>query len=173
MSLIELLAGIAVVAVLLGIAIPGYRGSVDATNATTTRASILNSVQRAITQATLTNTRTVLCPSGNGNGCDGGADWSQGWIGFIDRNGNREHDAGDFLLDRVQALPEGVRMTTSVGRTRLVFQPSGGNGGSNVRFTICDRRGPSKAQSLVLNNKGRLHGAPPLDERLAATCPQT
>ncbi|MEZ5635523.1 MAG: GspH/FimT family pseudopilin [Burkholderiaceae bacterium] len=171
MSLIELLAGLAVVAILLGIAVPSFQGSIDATNSTTVRANIVNSVQRAVTQATLTNTRTVLCPSANGQSCDGGADWSAGWIGFMDRNGNREHDAGEHLLDRIERLPEGVRMTTSAGRTRLVFQPSASNGGSNVRFTICDRRGPAKAQSLVLSNKGRLHGAEPLEDRVAATCP--
>jgi type IV fimbrial biogenesis protein FimT len=41
-----------------------------------------------------------------------------------------------------------------------VFQPNGGNAGSNVTFTLCDGRGAAQARSLVMANDGRLRATP-------------
>ena len=169
-TLTELLIALAVFGILLGLALPGYQSSVQATRSTSVRSELVNSIQIAINQSILTGTRAVLCPSVDGTSCASGADWTAGWIGYMDNNGNRERQPDERLVHVQPALPDGVHLTTSAGRTRLVFQASGSNGGSNVRFTICDRRGPAKAQSLVLNNRGRLHAADPDPARVAATC---
>ena len=42
-----------------------------------------------------------------------------------------------------------------------MFQPNGGNAGSNVTFTLCDSRGIEKATTLVLANDGRLRQGKP------------
>ena len=42
-----------------------------------------------------------------------------------------------------------------------MFQPNGGNVGSNVTFTLCDGRGVEKAVTLVLANNGRLRSGTP------------
>ena len=54
-----------------------------------------------------------------------------------------------------------MHLRTTVGRTRLVFQPNGGNAGSNVTFTLCDGRGAAQATTLVLANDGRLRSGTP------------
>ena len=82
---------------------------------------------------------------------------------FADLNGNRLPDAHETRLAGGEALPENVHLRTTAGRTRLVFQPNGGNAGSNVTFTLCDARGPSKATTLVLSNSGSLRTGTPTD----------
>ncbi len=57
------------------------------------------------------------------------------------------------------ALP--TRLRHAARRPRLVFQPNGGNAGSNVTFTLCDRRGAAKATTLVLANDGLLRAGTP------------
>ena len=48
-----------------------------------------------------------------------------------------------------------------IKRLVLVFQPNGGNAGSNATFTLCDGRGAARAATLVLANDGRLRGGTP------------
>ena len=45
------------------------------------------------------------------------------------RNGNRQRDAGETVVDRVAALPPSLKLTTSAGRPRILVQPNGGNAG--------------------------------------------
>ena len=63
-----------------------------------------------------------------------------------------------------------VRLRSTAGRTRIVFQGNGGNGGSNVSFTLCDGRGPERARSLILANFGRLREDAPSPQNAAAAC---
>jgi type IV fimbrial biogenesis protein FimT len=67
------------------------------------------------------------------------------------------------VLRRIAALGGRVHLRSTTGRTRLVFQPNGGNAGSNVTFTLCDGRGPAKAVTLVLANSGRLRTGQPTE----------
>ena len=169
-TLIELLITLAVVAILFAFAMPAVSGAVEAARATDARSSLLLGIVAAVNRATLTGSHTVLCPSTDGTNCRTDTDWSGGWIAFTDANGDREHAAGEFVIQRQAALTGKVRLTSTVGRTRLVFQGNGGNAGSNVTFTLCDGRGPAKAKTLVLSNEGRLRDGIPSATAIAATC---
>ena len=167
-TLIELLIAVAIVGILLGVALPGFAGAMEAARAQETKSALLASITRSVNRAAITGTRAVLCPSADGQGCGAGFDWSQGWIGFLDRNANRERDTGETLLLQQPALPGKVRLRTTSGRTRIVFQGNGGNAGSNVTFTLCDGRGTAKAETLVLNNRGGMRYGTPTPEAAAA-----
>ena len=123
---------------------------------------------QAVRHSALTGSEVVLCP-GSDAGCTATSDWSRGWIAYADIDGDRVRDAGETLVHVVPALASGVHLVTSTGRKRLVFQPMGGNAGSNATFTLCDRRGVRGAVSLVLSNGGRLRAAKPTS-RAARDC---
>lgn len=159
-TLVELLISTAALALLLGFALPSVTGAMEAARSADARAELLSSLTAANHRAAFTGTRAVLCPSLNGESCTPGYDWSRGWIAFSDVDGDRERDSEDRLVQASPALRGEVRLTSSPGRTRIVFQPSGGNAGSNVTFTLCDGRGPAKAVSLIMNNMGRLRDQP-------------
>ena len=83
-------------------------------------------------------------------------------MAFADINGNRIRDANETLLAQAEPLASGVHLRSHRGRTRLVFQPNGGNAGSNVTFTLVRfARGPSCATTLVLSNSGGLRTGKP------------
>lgn len=155
-TLIELIIVLAVIGILCGITVPAISGGLDAARSTDARAALLASLTTASTKAALTGTRTVICPSLDSIQCSNSPDWSQGWIVFLDKDGNREIGADDTIQRIQPALSEHVHLHSTVGRTRIVFQGSGGNTGSNVTFTLCDGRGPAKAVALILNNQGGL-----------------
>ena len=169
-SLIELLIALAILCTLASIAVPAVSGAVEASRASNARSALVVSIMDTINHATLIGTRVVLCPSNDGRTCRDDSDWSNGWIVFSDDDGDREHAPGEFLIRRQAALAGKVRLTSTIGRTRLVFQGNGMNAGSNVTFTLCDGRGPTKAQTLVLSNLGRLRSGTPNAAAIAATC---
>jgi len=169
-TLVEVMIALALMFILFGVALPAVSGGLEAARSTEARSNLLMSLTVASNKAALTGTRAVLCPSPNGNSCVDTADWSQGWIVFLDNDGDRETDSGEAIVQQTKALPGKVRLRSSIGRTRIVFQGNGGNAGSNVTFTICDGRGVSKARALILNNQGRLREADATAAEIADTC---
>jgi len=160
-TLLEALIVMAVATILLGLAVPALGNARAAAHAGAARAALLDSLMTASSHAALTATHVVLCASRDGATCSGDPDWSPGWLAFADLDGNRLPGPNETVLRRQPALDGSTRLRSTVGRTRLVFQPNGGNAGSNVTFTLCDRRGPAHAVSLVLANDGRLRSAKP------------
>ncbi len=170
-TLIELVIAMLVVSLLAAIALPGLAGALEGARASDAKSGLISSTSRAISRAAATERHTVLCPSSNGADCDDTADWSRGWIVFVDRDGSRERDAEETLVYRQPQLGGKVRLHSTAGRTRIVFQPSASNAGSNVTFTLCDGRGPARAESIVLNNQGRLRYGTPTASATSAACP--
>ena len=169
-TLIELMLVLACLAIAGGLAASALSSTLEAARAASARGELVSSLGQAMARASLAGSRAVLCPSSDGQACSSGPDWSQGWLVFMDSNASRELEGGERVLRRQGALPGRVRLRSTEGRTRIVFQGNGGNGGSNVTFTLCDGRGPRRARALVLANFGRLRETTPTAENVAATC---
>jgi type IV fimbrial biogenesis protein FimT len=170
LTVIELVFALAIAAIVSCMAASALGASLEAARSGTARGQLLASLMQAAGRASISGIRAVLCPSSDGRACTDDADWSAGWIVFLDSNASRELDGGERVIRQQQALPGKVRLRSTVGRTRIVFQGNGGNAGSNVTFTLCDGRGPSRAVSLVAANNGRLRDGVPSPEAVAQTC---
>lgn len=169
-TLIETCTALAVAAVLGAFVIPSFSDGIHASRAMQTRSALLDSVRLAVNRSALTGNHAVLCPSADGQRCNKSPDWSAGWLVFVDSNQSRELDGDERVAMRAGSQPEGVRLVSTVGRTRIVFQGNGGNAGSNVSFTLCDGRGPAQATALILNNQGRLRETRPSVATATAIC---
>jgi type IV fimbrial biogenesis protein FimT len=170
LTLIELLLALAAGTVLCTVALPSLTGGLEASRGADARADLLQSLATASNHAALSGVRGVLCPSADGRQCLDTPDWSAGWLVFLDDNGSRQHDPGETILKVQAALSGRVRLRSTAGRTRIVFQGNGGNAGSNVTFTLCDGRGPAKARALILSNSGGLRDGVASPDNLAQTC---
>lgn len=167
--MVELLTSIAIIAVLLGIALPAWTSVQTKADLALARSTLVTTLTSSITYAGSTGTEVVLCPSRRGRQCANTWDWTDGWIAFGDTNGNRRRDPRETLLTETSALPESLRLLTSTGRRRVVIQPNGGNAGSNATFTLCSNKRPADSLLLVLSNRGQLRSAPASPEK-AGTC---
>lgn len=167
-TLLEAVIAMAVIAALVITAVPAWSNAREAAHNGAARTALLRSLMGGISHAALTGSEVVLCP-GNANGCRSTSNWSLGWIAFADIDGDGIRDPADTLLGAVEPLGGKVHLRSTTGRTRVVFQPNGGNAGSNVTFTLCDGRGVAKAVTLVLANDGRLREGRPT-EGAAAAC---
>ncbi len=173
LTLMELMLILTVVGIVLGLALPIFGGAVAAGHTARARGDLHNSLVSALTHTTVSGKEVVLCASNDGAVCTGSPDWTRGWIVFVDGNGDRKPDQPGAVLRRYSELTGDVHLRSSVGRTRIVFQPHGGAAaGSNVTFTLCDRRGRTRATSLVVNNSGRIRqGVPTKASALACEGP--
>jgi len=165
LTLVELLAALAVAAVLLGMALPAMRHLVDQQRA----AAAINQVAGAVNFArasAIEGRRTVsLCPSPAREPdayCAGRDEWPIGMLVFSDGNGNGRRDAGEATLRRLPALPPGatLRWRSFRNRSYLQFLPSGLTPWQNGHFLLCLRDDdPRLARMLVVNAAGRLRHA--------------
>ena len=158
-TLIELMISVAILSILSVLAISSYSAVTSYWQAEETRTALYTGFISAKTQAFNAGRTTVICPSSDGLSCMNSTAWHHGWIIFQDNNKNREMDADDQQISTQNALPDGLHLTSTSGRTRLVFQANGSNGGTNVTFTLCDARGANKAKSLIISNSSRIRTA--------------
>lgn len=156
-TLMELLVALALLALLAMAGVPALGTLVERSrvaSATTAMAvSLANARMRAVESAT----PYTLCPSASGQDCDHGGDWSRGWIAYADLDRSGQREAPEVVADRVAApAPAQVRVQSTQGRTRLVFQPDGSAGGSNVTFEFCALgAGARTVRQIVVSNVGR------------------
>lgn len=159
-TLLELVASVSIVGILAGIAVPAVRDAAEASRSGAATGVLLASWMASVSHAANAGAEVVLCP-GDASGCRASVDWSRGWIAFADLDGDRNRSADETLLREEPALGGRVHLRSTSGRTRVVFQPNGGNAGSNVTWTLCDGRGPQDAVTVVLANDGRLRRGTP------------
>ena len=167
-TFVEAMVSLIVVAILVGVAVPAWSSASEAARNGSAQATLGVSILGAVSHAALTGSEVVLCP-GDAAGCRSSIDWSGGWIAYADLDQDRIRDPNETLLKAAPSLGGKVHLRSTQGRTRLVFQPNGGNAGSNVTFTLCDGRGIAKATTLVLANNGRLRSGTPT-EAAALAC---
>lgn len=169
-TLIELLMTLAIVVILMCLSLPSMATLLSSTQARASSQDLATALNAARTSAVNGNGKTVVCPSSNQRDCTGGLRWDGGWIAFNDRNDNGSRDADEPLIAAASALLRGVAIASTVGRDHVTFRPDGSSAGSNVTFTICDKRGSAAATSIVINNPGRIRSGRPTAEAAAATC---
>jgi type IV fimbrial biogenesis protein FimT len=101
-TLIELMVTIAVAAILVALAVPGFQSVVNGNRLATAANEMVASLQTARMEAIRRNRRVAVCTSGNANaGADStcGSAGIDGWITFVDANTDGDFDkAGDTLV---------------------------------------------------------------------------
>ncbi|PJI47207.1 MAG: prepilin-type cleavage/methylation domain-containing protein [Pseudomonas sp.] len=136
-TLLELMVTLAVLAILVGIAVPSLS---DATLASKLKASandLVAGVAMGRSEAIKRNAVTSMCVSSDGSSCGSGG-WDQGWIII----------SGSTVLDKHPAAPTGFKVSSSV--TKIDFQPTG-VGNTQASITVCRSAPSAGAQERVVN----------------------
>jgi len=167
-TLVELLMTLAVLAILTACAAPAFGNLISSTGARASRSNLIAALNTARIFAASKTAQVVVCPSADGQYCGHTTEWQHGWLVFVDSDRNDVRDAGEELLAVGERQPEGVAILSTEGRTHVDYRPDGSATGSNVSFTVCDRRGAGAASALVINNAGRVRTGEPTAAAAAA-----
>lgn len=168
-TLIELAFTMAIVATLCAISMPSFSAIIASNRARAANNTLVNALNFARSTAVTRGSEIAICPSSNNSTCDTSIWWQHGWIVFqdLDRNGRR--DSSEPILTTAQAQPA-IAIATSSGREHVTYRPDGSATGTNLTFTLCDRRGPKHASTVVVNNPGRPRSGPATAAEAAAAC---
>jgi type IV fimbrial biogenesis protein FimT len=170
-TLTELMITIALAAILMTIAVPNFLVSLtnNLVNAESNR--FLGALILARSEAIKRGVSTTVCRSDNGATCTtAGSNWNNGWIVFVDENGNGNLDAGEQLLRVDNALANNnLRLTVNDNNLQnfIRYLPSGvakgsGNSTPNGTFLLCRMNRPAYlndpqvyARNMAINFIGR------------------
>ena len=169
-TLVELIMVTAILSVLASVAYPAFADLRQAGAARSARSELTVAISQARSTAIMQRQNVIACPTSDHMRCSQDLHWQHGWLVFVDENRNREHDDDETLVASGQAFPAGTAVLSTRGRYQTRYQPDGTADGSNMTLTVCDRRGTSKASSLVMNNSGRLRLGTPSPAQAAAAC---
>lgn len=171
-TLQELLTILTVVAAMASLATPPLQLLIAKNRQSAAMNTFIAALYTTRSEAMRRGARAVMCPSRNGRDCAGsGSDetvWSEGYLVFVDQNGNHERDADEEIV-RVFDRVHGIRIRSSQYREYVSYQPNGLARGTNATFQFCSERSAIPVRSLVMSNTGRVRVAPPATT--PSTCP--
>ncbi|MDH4873340.1 GspH/FimT family pseudopilin [Pseudomonas sp. BN515] len=113
-TLVELMVTLAVLAILLGIAIPTFTDVTLGSKLRSQASDLVGGVALARSEAIKRNQAVTLCASANGTTCASSGGWQQGWI---------VRSSTGTVIQSHPAAPSGFLITASAHS--IAFQPSG------------------------------------------------
>jgi type IV fimbrial biogenesis protein FimT len=161
-TLVELLSVLAVAAVLLSIGVPSLASLVSSSRVSSTANDLLGDLFLTRSEAIKRKQRVVMCKSADGESCAATGGWQQGWIVFVDSDGDAQRDAGETLLRAQSALAGSMRLTGTQPVAKYVsYMPTGstklvGGGFQAGTLTVCsESAAPATARQIIVNSTGR------------------
>lgn len=166
-TLIELMVGVAVLAIALGAGVPSMSEFIKNSRLAAHTNDLLASLHLARTEAIKRNARVTLCKSADAATCNtaAGTGWQIGWMVFADAAPFGSREGADAVLDSHGAAATDVSITprafaTDTIRSFVSYTSRGairdelGTAQSGA-FRVCDERGLDHARGLVLSPTGR------------------
>lgn len=113
-SLVELMAALAIAAIALALAVPDMGAMIRLHQLNAAVNDLAGAIGLTRAQAMARGQRIVLAPLE-----PGGADWSQGWVAFVDRDGDRRPGAGDELIATHGPVGKGIVISAVFSSQKL------------------------------------------------------
>lgn len=161
-TLVESLTVLAASAALLTLAVPSVGALAGSMRLTSAANDLLADILFTRAEALKRRVRVVLCKSADGLACMALGGWHQGWIVFVDDDGDGLRAPTEAVLQRQPALGGSVQLVGNGTVSRyLAYAPDGatrlvGGGFQAGTFTVCrDAAGPAPARQIVISASGR------------------
>lgn len=172
-TLLELIVTLTLAAIVLGVGVPSFHNLIQNQRLTAAINQLVGALALARSEAIKRGARVTLCKSGDGRCCATGGGYHQGWIVFVDANGDGVRQPSGCLNSSVADRAEPIirvhqplaAALTLIGNQNVSdfvsFVPAGVSQLSNGAFqagtvTLCARGYPVSARRLVLGRGGRM-----------------
>lgn len=149
-TLLEMMVTVAIAAILLGIALPSFQGSLRSNRVATATNEALASLALARSEAVRNTRGAGVCASADGASC--GTNWNSGWLVWSDANGNGAIDAGETIVRYSQGKTS-VAMTGTA--TTLAFDSRGRASGGMQTINIAPSDTTTPARCITIGATGQ------------------
>jgi len=156
-TLVELMITLVVAAILTAAAVPAYRAIVQNNRAVTLSHAFATVFHYARSEAIKRGSPVTICSSANTaqTACGNATNWGNGWLVFVDPDGNGVLAASTDRLRVQEALPNGTSITTALAR--ITFDGSGFVTGGTGTFTLAASGcAGNHGRSMAVSNTGRV-----------------
>lgn len=154
----ELLITITIASILAAIGIPSYRSITNSARISAEVNGLLGDMLLARSEALKRGLRVSVCISSSGTDCDtSGLNWHNGWIVFLDNDGDQAVDAGppaDTIM-KVQARFNGGDTFVSNNTRAVTFNREGFATASTLVTLHAAAANDASTRCLSLNQLGR------------------
>lgn len=176
-TIIEVMIVVAIIGVLAAIAIPAFNDLIQNNRRTVVVNELLTNFMLARAEAAKRGQPVSICGNVSGDtgvNCTGGKTWNAGWTVFLDPNGDGVIAAtGDIIKKYVNDYPD-IKITSdpsgSPNSGPIVMRPFT-QGSTSGNLVICDKRGASKARTIILSGNGRARVSEKKADGTALVCP--
>lgn len=170
-SLHEALVALAIISTVTTIAVPSLQQFISNQRMTGAINSLITALHLARSEAIKRRDQAVLCPSTDGRACiNGGSDWQNGYVLYIDRNNNRDID-GDEPVIQVFGTTDGLRLINTSSHDHVRYKSNGMASFTNATFIFCDIHNRSIPKAVVISNSGRVRTATRMPGGGSIACP--
>lgn len=115
----------ALVAILAALAAPSMQLMLARKAVAAHSETLASALRLARSEAQKLSQPVSLCPSSDASTCTSGATWKDGWIVFVDRNGDGAKDSNDMLVKVQQGAGSVGNLTETGSATTVTFFASG------------------------------------------------
>ncbi|UNK56707.1 GspH/FimT family pseudopilin [Pseudoxanthomonas daejeonensis] len=149
-TLVELMIAIAVLAVLLGLALPSFQASMRSNRVATTSNEILASLSLARTEAIRGLGAAGVCPSADGLNCVSTTDWAGGWTVWREDRG-----AGGVVRTVVRYIQPKQRMAVTGPEAGVQFTTQGRSDTGAEQFDVAPSDTDTPARCVTVSTTGQ------------------
>lgn len=151
-TLVELLITLAVLAILAAMALPSFQKILQQQEVNGQINNLVMMVYFARSEAIKRNKIVTICKTANKQSC--GGNWTDGWLLFVDLNGDGHRDAGEYLITS-GAVADGYKLKWSGfgSQNYIRFLRSGLTLFHNGSFVLCPENGDAKLARAVFISK--------------------
>jgi len=147
-TLVELLIAVAIIAITLGFGIPSMSSSIADSRLTSKANALISALSLARSESIKRMQYVTVMKSEES--------WNNGWLVFVDENGNNSKDEGETSLQEYEAMPTGYFIKTgSHFRNRITYRPDG-RSNTNGSFYICAPDDSNGLRHIAVADTGRI-----------------
>ena len=154
-TLIEMMIAIAILAIIIALSAPGFLNLILSNQISGSASDFIDALRRAKTESSARLTTVTVCTR-NGDNCNANGDWDDGWLVFLNDDGNNTRDTDETIIYEQEALDQRITFTATDGNNNplriLSFTPSGNTtlaGSGAATFTLQNQDGTISRSILV------------------------
>jgi type IV fimbrial biogenesis protein FimT len=159
LTILELLGVVALGSILFAVAVPSFTWMLRTNRLAAATNDLVGMLHYSRMEAVTRGRKVTLCKSSDGEQCANEGGFQQGWLVFVDENGNASHEADEEILRHVRLEDVGMTLQgNATVRDAITYSPAGAavrTSGAFQAGTLVMCMAP-EARRIILSRGGRV-----------------